>query len=401
MCVLFVAVAHGPAGGDKIADRNSFDANLFVLYLLTMLSAFLYARSRTTWVWYMWRLTIVFLAGVLLNSLAIKVQGGNIFDEQHMSIDTLLAPNNKLILQMGYILCIQGFGSFFHLVRSVAGLGHMALVWVCVGTSFMMLLVELMYDVTRWDYLARYILQLWCGAFMIRAAKQGVLDWRAAVLVAITAAGFVVPMEAFGWDEYHLDDPPEVKHHPLGPKPCDLFAFYAWGFAWGVAKDLVDASNFVRLVATYWPLAVPYLSSASVPLRVDLKSPNDPWIRLAVLSSWLTFAVLLIFFTSFSQEDFLGVSGPLNAWSLVWYCSHVLIGAMVNNSSYYLILGGTYLAAVCYGVYQTCGRNQQGEDRERQRSQQQERSAAVAPFRDGGREAWHDDARDVVPVRLS
>jgi len=347
ICVLFVAVAHGPNHGDRYAEWNVFDANLWVLYFLTLLSAMLLARSRSPLGPYLQRLLAVFLFGVALNAAAIKVRGGDVMDADHIGPSRLLAPDNELILQMGYILCIQAFGAFYYAMRGAARHGWRSVAAFCTVASGGLLVVQVVVAPAAWSDIVRCIALVCSSGYIIRAGVTGKVDKRCAVAALVSALAFLLPLEVTGWDEY------DHQEHVVGPKGCNMLTFYAWGFAWGLAKDHVDMEAAKKTAGTYWPVVLPWLLTAGVPMRADLESPKDPWLRLAVLASWLTFAAGFFLYSCVQLEDFLGIAGSLNIWSLVWYCGHMLFGALFGSLGYYAVLSLSYLGAIAYGLCRT------------------------------------------------
>lgn len=347
ICVLFVCVAHGPVDGDRYARWNVFDANLWVLYFLTMLSAMLLARSRAPLGPYLARLGAVFLLGVALNAAAIKVRGGKVWDSDYIGPSRFLAPENPLVLQMGYILCIQVFGSYFYAMRGAARYDRRLVAAFCIVSSAGLLALQIAAEPTAWPNLVRCIVVVCTSGYIIRAGISGEVNRRTALAASISVIAFVVPLEVWGWSEFIHKD------HLVGPKGCNMLTFYAWGFAWGLVKDHINAEAAKRAANTYWPVALPWLLTASVPLRVDLESPKDPWQRLAVLASWLTFALGFALYSCTNLEDFLGIAGPLNIWSLVWYCGHMLFGALFDGPWYYFVLSITYAGSIGFGMRRT------------------------------------------------
>jgi len=347
ICVLFVAVAHGPVNGDRYADWNVFDANLWVLYFLTLLSAMLLARSRSHLLPYLLRLTIVFFLGVFLNALAVKVQGRDVLDADHLGPSRFLAPDNELVLQMGYILCIQAFGAYFYAMRTLAHYGWRSVAALCSATSGALLLLQLVMGPTAWSGIFRCAVVICTSGYLVRAGLAREVNKRSALAASVSAAVFVMTLEVTGWDEYNHQD------HLVGPKGINMLTFYAWGFSWGLVKDFVHTEKALRTAGTYWPVALPWLLTAGVPLRVDLESPKDLGQRLAVLASWLTFAGGFLLYSCVQLEDFLGIAGPLNYWSLAWYCGHMLMGALLDSTWYYYVLAASYLLTVAFGMRRT------------------------------------------------
>mmetsp|Transcript_9658 Transcript_9658/g.27195 ORF Transcript_9658/g.27195 Transcript_9658/m.27195 type:complete len:413 (-) Transcript_9658:128-1366(-) len=347
ICVFFVCVTHGPGSGERYADWNVFNANLWVLYFLTLLSSMLLARSRSALGPYLARLGALFLFGVALNAAAVKIRGGNVLDFDHIGPSRFLAADNELVLQMGYILCIQAFGALFYTMRGIARCGPRSIAAFCTATSVGLIAVQAALDLTEWSNLLRCVVAICSNGYIIRAGVAGEVNQKSAFAAVLSALTFVVSLEASGWNEYHHED------HVVGPKGCNMLTFYAWGFSWGLVKDHVDMQAPRRLLFTYWPLALPWLLYSCVPLRVDLQGPKDPWERLAVLTSWITFALGFLVYSDIQMEDYLGVAAPLNMWSLVWYCGHMLFGSLLGSPGYYFVLSFSPYVVIAFGLRRT------------------------------------------------